>query len=120
MASSLPRGPRLVAAAFGVSGLVHLVAPKVFVRIMPPWVPRHRQVVYASGVAELACAAGLVTGQSWAGPASAALLVGVWPANIHMAVAETRAKQPWWRQVAIWGRVPLQIPLIRFALQAPR
>ncbi|MGH9060958.1 MAG: DoxX family protein [Acidimicrobiales bacterium] len=120
MAPKLPRGPRLVATAFSISGLVHLFAPRVFERIVPRWLPRHRQVVYVSGLAELACAGGLVTRRSWAGPASASVLLAVWPANIQMAVDDTRAGRPWWRQALLWGRVPLQLPLIRFALQAPR
>ncbi|CAO5253010.1 DoxX family protein [Frankia sp. AgKG'84/4] len=114
-------------AAFLVSGVVHLVRPSVFEPLIPPALPRPREIVYASGVAELACAAGLLAKARWAGPASAALLVGVWPGNLQTALdATTRVRegggQP--RHVATavlaWARIPLQIPMIRAALAAPR
>ncbi len=114
-------------ATFLVSGVVHLVRPSIFEPLIPPALPRPREIVYASGVAELACAAGLLTKARWAGPASAALLVGVWPGNLQSALdATTRVREgggkP--RQVATavlaWARIPLQIPMIRAVLAAPR
>lgn len=59
--SSLPRGARAVASAFVVSGIIHLVRPQVFEPLVPPVLPRRRELVYASGVAEIVCAAGLFT-----------------------------------------------------------
>jgi uncharacterized membrane protein len=40
----------------------------------------------------------------------------VWPANIQMAVDASRANKPWWYQAGLWGRVPMQLPMIRMAL----
>lgn len=110
--TGLSRGARLVAGAFGLSGLIHLVRPQVFERVVPHWAPKPRTLVYASGVAELACAAGLVTERSWAGPASAGLLLAVWPANIQMAVDDARAHKPLVRQLVMWARVPMQLPMV--------
>ena len=53
---SLPPSARIVAAAFAVSGTVHLAKPEVFEPLMPRWLPWHREVIAASGVLELACA----------------------------------------------------------------
>lgn len=117
--------PRLVAAAFLVSGVIHLVRPAVFEPLIPPVLPRPRGIVYASGAAELICGAGLLTRAPWAGRASAALLVGVWPGNLQMALDATRAMRrgggrP--RDVTMaalaWARMPLQVPMIRSALSA--
>jgi uncharacterized membrane protein len=94
------------------------VAPKVYEGIVPRRLPRPRMLVYVSGVAELACAGGLLTEATWAGPASAALLIAVWPANIQMAIDSTRAHQPFLRQVGVWLRVPMQVPMIRLALRS--
>ena len=41
-------------------GVLHFVRPRPFERIVPKPLPRKRELVYASGVAELACAAGLL------------------------------------------------------------
>jgi uncharacterized membrane protein len=98
----LPRDTAALVGLFAVSGVVHLVRPKVYEPLMPSWVPRHREVVLGSGVAELACAAGLAlpATRRTAGWASAALLVGIFPGNVKMALdaqqvrsTSTRARQ---------------------------
>lgn len=114
-------------SAFLTSAVVHLVRPQVFERIVPRILPRKRELVYVSGVAELACAAGLLMPQTrrCAGLASAALLIAVFPANVQMAVDAHRAigrkgstlKRQLIRAGAV-ARLPLQVPLIRWALQA--
>ena len=108
--------PYVVAALFAASSVVHLVRPGVFLPLVPGWLPARRQIVTVSGLAEMACAAGLVTRRPWAGPASAALLVVVWVGNIEMAVTADPGAVRW----LAWVRVPLQVPLIWAALQADR
>ena len=111
-------------ALFGISGTMHMVRPQVFEAIVPRALPAPRALVYASGIAELACAAGLLhpRTRAAAGWASAALLVAVFPANLQMAVTEGkrahRGTGSRGRQVATLVRLPLQIPLIRIALRA--
>src|SRR5690625_3691539 len=61
---SLAAGPKIVTAAFLVSGVVHLVRPAVFEAIVPRALPHKRELVYASGLAELACAVGLLVPRS--------------------------------------------------------
>nr|WP_232425082.1 DoxX family protein [Pseudofrankia inefficax] len=109
--------------AFLVSGVTHLVRPSVFTSAIPPALPRPRDIVYLSGAAELVCAVGLLTKARWAGPASAALLVGVWPGNLQMALDATsrvrqRGAQPLDLALAAlaWARMPLQVPMIRAVL----
>lgn len=109
---------------FTVSGSLHLVRPQVFETLVPRRLPARRGLVYASGVAELACAAGLLHPRTRvaAGWASAALLVGIFPANVQMAVTEGRRARRGTgspaRRAATLVRLPLQIPLIRTALKA--
>jgi uncharacterized membrane protein len=121
MAEPLTKDAKVVVGAFLASGLVHLVKPDVYEPLMPSWVPAHRKVVVWSGVAELVCAAGLMLPRTRrpAGLASAALLVGVFPGNVHMAVDALRGdNRPF--QAASLARLPLQLPLIRGALRAGR
>ena len=117
----LQSSTKLLVAGFVASGTVHLVRPEVFEPLMPAWVPAHREVILGSGVAELACALGMVLPRSRrvAGWASAALLLGVWPGNIKMALDSNRSSSTAFK-VAAWGRVPLQLPMIRAALAAAR
>ena len=53
---------------FAGSGMVHLVRPQAFASIMPRAIPEehHTNLIYASGVVELVCAAGLVRRTRWA------------------------------------------------------
>lgn len=118
-------GPRQVGTIFLISGVVHLVRPQFFEPLIPRALPGAREIVWASGVAELVCAAGLFTDQRWAGQASAAVLLGVWPGNLQMALDATgkaRSGKP--RDIAsaagAWSRMPLQIPMIRAVLSTRR
>lgn len=101
---------------YTVTGVLHLAAPGVFVQLIPKSLPgTRRQWAVWSGVAELAVAGLLAVPRTrrLGGAASAALLVGVWPGNLKMAV-DWRDK-PWPMQAVAIGRLPLQIPLIRAA-----
>lgn len=121
MTAPLRRDAKVVVGAFLVSGTVHLVRPEVFEPLMPDWVPAHREVIVASGVAELLCAAGLLASPTrrLAGLASAALLLGVFPGNVKMAVDASRSSNTPLK-VAAFARLPLQLPMIRGALRAGR
>jgi uncharacterized membrane protein len=118
---SLPRSSKALAAILGGSGVIHLVKPDVYKPLMPAWVPAHREVILASGVAELALAAGLALPRTrrLAGWGSVALLLGVYPGNIKMTVdAAKRGHKP--MLVASVARLPLQVPMIKAALDATR
>jgi uncharacterized membrane protein len=106
-----------VAAAFSVSGVVHLVHPATFTGIVPHVLPFATALVVASGVAELICAAGLWRRTRWAGYAAALLLLVIWPANLQDAITAQQGHDVT-TTVLMWIRFPLQIPLIWFALQS--
>jgi uncharacterized membrane protein len=120
-------GTAVVVVPFAVSGVLHIVRPRTFEPIIPRPLRRwSRPLVLASGVAELACAAGLLHPRTRraAGTASAALLLAVWPANVQMSVdlarRARRRRDP--ASVAALAvslvRLPLQLPLIRTAWRA--
>lgn len=129
MTRALPTGARALAAAFVASGTIHFVRPAVFEPIVPRALPYRRELVYVSGAAEIACAAGMLAPRTRraAGLASATLLVAVFPANVQMALDSHRAvidrgSTPTRRamQIGTLARLPLQLPMIRWALQAAR
>jgi uncharacterized membrane protein len=77
-------------------------------------------LVYASGIAELLCAAGLAVPRTrrataWA---TAALLVVVFPANVTMARDSTDRSTLY--QVAVRARLPVQVPLVWWAAAIAR
>lgn len=109
---------RALTAFFSFVGTLHFVIPRSFEAIMPPSIPRHREAVIVSGVAEIAGGAMVVSRRTrrlarwWL----LGLLVAVFPANIHMAVNPEQVRGldlnriPRW---ALWARLPLQ-PLAMF------
>ncbi|MFD7624983.1 hypothetical protein ACFV7Q_02850 [Streptomyces sp. NPDC059851] len=116
-----PSSPALLAGLLAAVGAAHVVAPKPFDAIVPRVLPgRPRTWTYASGAVELAVAAGVAHPRTRraAALAAAALFVGVFPANVQMAL-DARHRSPVWRAVVI-GRLPLQVPLVLWARSVSR
>ena len=109
----MPRPLRpLAGPLFVLAGLLHFTHTRWYVRIMPPYLPAHRELVYASGVAEMAGGAALLcpsprvrrAGMWWL----LATLVAVFPANVHMALhPEDFTDVPGGRR-ALLARLPFQ------------
>jgi uncharacterized membrane protein len=109
--------PYLLAVLLGGAGALHFTAPQAYDGLIPSFLPAPRAWIYASGVAELACAAAVAVPRTRrvGGLATAALLVAVFPGNLWMVVEPGGV--PRWAAVA---RLPLQIPLVLWALQVAR
>jgi uncharacterized membrane protein len=111
-------GPFFVAA-----GILHFVKPKMYVSIMPSWLPAHRELVYASGVAEIAGGAGLLAPsplvRRWSSWWLVATLLAVFPANVGMARHHQRHRVPGGRW-ALLARLPFQGVFAWWALAAAR
>ncbi|MCE9668229.1 DoxX family protein [Myxococcus stipitatus] len=107
---------RYVLGLFMVAaGINHFVNPRLYVRMMPAWLPWHGPLVFWSGVAEVALGVGLLVPATrvWAAWGLIALFVAVFPANLEMARQPERfRKVPRW---ALWLRLPLQVVLILWA-----
>jgi uncharacterized membrane protein len=110
----MSRSRAALAAFFAFTGTMHFLRPRFFEAIVPPAIEaQKKEVVAISGVAEIAGATLILPpasrrlGRWWL----LALLVAVFPANIHMAVNPDQIKGldiervPRW---ALWARLPLQ------------
>jgi len=73
---------------FTYAGITHFTNPGFFTAIVPPYLPAPLALVYLSGIAEMAGGLGVLpfATRRWAGIGLIALLVAVYPANIHMAL----------------------------------
>jgi len=110
------RSSRVLAGLLATAGVAHFAAPRPFDSIVPRALPgRPRTWTYASGAAELALAAGLAVPRTRkaAALAASAFFVGVFPANVKMAV-DWRHRPVAQRAVA-YGRLPRQVPLVLWA-----
>lgn len=94
----------------------------MYVAIMPPYIPFHRAMVFISGVAEILGGLGLLwhVSRRWAGYGLAALLVAVFPANIHMALHPDQIGNLQVAPLLLWLRLPLQFVLIAWVVWATR
>jgi uncharacterized membrane protein len=105
----------VMALAYIAAGVYHFVAPGFYKKIMPPYLPYHMELIYASGVFEIVLGLLLLPASTrvYAAWGVIVLLIAIFPANIQMAVNFYQRKNPYlW--VAIL-RLPLQILLIWWA-----
>ena len=106
----------LCGAFYVIAGVRHFTHEHFYLKMMPPFVPAHRPMVWASGVAEIALGIGLCFGltQVYAAWGLVALLVAVFPANVYMlqVAPERFSKIPRWILIM---RLPLQGVLIAWA-----
>jgi uncharacterized membrane protein len=99
------------------SGVLHLARPEVYLPMMPLYLPAHLPLVYLSGVFEIAGGVGMLLPwtRRWAGLGVIALLIAIFPANIHIAMNDIPVSG---HDVPLWGhllRLPLQAVMIWMA-----
>ncbi len=109
-----------LALLFVAAGVLHFWMPDFYVRIMPPYLPWHLELVYLSGIAEIVLGILLLIPRfqrlaAWGLIllALTMLLIAVFPANLHMALhAELYPRLP---PILLWLRLPMQGLLILWA-----
>jgi uncharacterized membrane protein len=100
------------------AGIQHFRVAEYYLPMIPPYLPWHAELVFLSGVAEVLCGVGVLIPQTrkLAAWATIALLIAVFPANIHVAMND----------IALFGategpgplgyiRLPFQLVLIAWA-----
>ena len=113
-----PRGA--MGILYVVAGLGHFVATRLYERIMPDYLPAHRELVLLSGAAEIAGGLGVLfpATRRVAAWGLVLLLIAIFPANLWMLQHPERYPGvPLW---ALWLRLPLQLPLIAWAWRYTR
>lgn len=87
---------------------------------MPDYLPAHREVVWVSGLAEIAGAMGAQHPRTRRGAGwwLTATLLAVFPANVHMALHPDRYSQ--FPPALLYVRLPLQAVLIAWVRLATR
>ena len=100
---------------FIIAGANHFINTSFYVSIMPLYLPWHLELVFLSGVAEAGLGAFLLFRRwaKWAAWGMIALMVAVFPANLHMTMnTELYPSHSVW---GLWLRLPLQGVLIAWA-----
>ena len=101
-----------IGATFIATGVLHFLRPRMYEAIMPRYLPAHRELVLASGVAEIAGGAGMLHPKTRrvAGKWLIATLLAVFPANVEMALRPERFKKI--PKSLLYARLPLQGAMI--------
>ena len=116
----LPIGTKIIIFLFLLSGSFHLINPGVFQALVPPVLGGQNFWIFLSGILEIICAIGLLTRQKWAPKFTAFILLVIWVGNWWYAIDVTfNLESSWFLILGSWLRLPLQIPLIQWALRTP-
>lgn len=112
---SLPWHLYLMALLYIAAGINHFRNPKIYLKIVPPYLPNPKLLNLLSGFAEIILGIGLCI--SFVSKFSAwgiiALLVAIFPANLYMLQNKKAALGlPKWIRLI---RLPLQLALIYWA-----
>jgi uncharacterized membrane protein len=105
----------IFATFFVLAGVNHFIHTGFYLWIMPAYLPSPLFLIYLSGAFEILLGALLLVRRlthvaAWG---LIALLIAVFPANLHMAT--NHALSPEYRAVLLWVRLPLQGVLIAWA-----
>jgi uncharacterized membrane protein len=116
---------RALAAFFTFAGVMHFVIPRSYEATVPAYVRiPPREAVAISGVAEILGGLAVIppsTRRPFARWWLIALLLAVFPANVHMAIRPEQVKGldlervPRW---SLWARLPLQALLVWWVWRA--
>lgn len=98
-----------------LAGVNHFMMPEVYIKIMPPYLGWHKELVFFSGLIEIVLGALLFLPpyRRIAAWGIILLLIAVFPANIYLA--QTNGEVLGISAAAAWGRLPIQALLILWA-----
>lgn len=103
------------AAFFVLAGFNHFINTAFYTNIMPPYFPWHLPFVFLSGFLEICLGLLLLIPKfaRIAGWGLIALLIAIFPANVHMAI--NHQLYPEYSSTLLWLRLPLQLVLVAWA-----
>ena len=110
----------LLALFYIGAGVNHFVNPGFYLNIMPPYLPWHLELVYLSGIIEIVLGIMVLIPRftSISGWGIIALLIAVFPANLHMAL--NPHLYPNIKPILLYIRLPLQGVFMYWAYWATR
>lgn len=104
----------IMGAALIFAGYAHFSMTPFYLKAMPSYIPYHETMVYVSGIIEILLGILLIIPQTRQKAAWGiiALLIAVFPANIHMYLNHTEFPMS---ETALLIRLPIQFLLILWA-----
>lgn len=111
-----------LAVLFPGMGALHFASTDSFIATMPAYLPLQLELVYLSGMFEIAFGIGVLVPRlrRHAGYGLVLLLIAVFPANVNMALHPDQFLADGVSPAALYGRLPFQLLLIYWAIWATR
>ena len=113
----LPWHQYLLGILFAAAGVMHFTKPKIYERIMPPYIPEPKTMVLVSGVAEMVLGFMLLNPETQVKAAWGIIILLVLFFSVHIYMLQEEKASlnlPKW---LLWLRIPLQFGLIYWAYQ---
>jgi uncharacterized membrane protein len=103
----------VLALFFILAGANHFRTPEIYLGMMPPWLPAPELMNSVSGIAEILGGVGLLVPavRRAAGWGLIALLIAVFPANLHVAM-QGHMPGTDFSATVLWLRLPFQAVFI--------
>jgi uncharacterized membrane protein len=107
----------ILAAIMVTAGVLHFTNASTFLAIVPPFLPWALEIVWITGIMEIALGLGLLIPRTraLAGWGLAAFFVAVFPANIYHAFWRVEINGRVLPDAILFARLPLQFALIALA-----
>lgn len=105
----------LMAILYILAGIAHFIKPKMYLRIMPRYLPAHKKLVYLSGAAEIILGAGLFLDETRTAAIYGIILMLLVFLLVHFYMLSSKKAGAGFPQWALILRVPLQFFLMYWA-----
>ena len=94
-----------------IAGIPHFVSPDFYLPMMPDYLPWHLELIYLSGFFEILGGIGMMIPKTRriAGWGIIALLIAVFPANIHIVANDVQLTDAPINPLVMWLRLPFQL-----------
>ena len=111
-----PQGLYVMAGLYIIAGIMHFVIPKVYLRVMPPYMSNHKFWVNSSGIAEVALGIGLCIPQfKDISIYLIILMLIIFLVTIHLYMLTSEKASAGIPKWIIILRIPMQLGLIYWA-----
>jgi uncharacterized membrane protein len=103
-----------VGLSFVAAGIPHFTHPEFYAPMMPSYLPWHNELILVSGVFEILGGLGMILPRTrqFSSIGLIALLLAVFPANLHVAVNQIPFMNEPINPTLLWGRLPFQLIFI--------
>ncbi|MEM7186194.1 MAG: MauE/DoxX family redox-associated membrane protein [Bacteroidota bacterium] len=113
----LPWHQYLLGIVFAAAGVMHFTKPKLYERIMPPYIPEKKTMVLVSGIAEMVLGFMLLNPETAGHAAIGMIILLVLFFTVHIYMLQNKKASLNLPQWLLWLRIPLQFGLIYWAYQ---